>query len=72
MKVWRCCKALFSLGPLERRDAYDILFLYLSCYSLTDGHEDVNEDDRETSFDLRDDWEFWVEIKRGLVKSFIC
>ncbi|CAA3014630.1 uncharacterized protein LOC111390252 [Olea europaea subsp. europaea] len=67
VKVWRCCKALFSLGPLERRDAYDILFLYLSCYSLTDGHEDVNEDDRETSFDLRDDWEFWVEIKRGLL-----
>ncbi|CAI9772460.1 unnamed protein product [Fraxinus pennsylvanica] len=67
VKVWKCCKVLFSLGPLERRDAYDILSLYLSFSSLTDGHEDVNGDDREETFDLRDNWEFWVEVKRGLL-----
>ncbi|KAL2548019.1 tRNA/rRNA methyltransferase (SpoU) family protein [Forsythia ovata] len=67
VKVWKCCKTLFSLGPLERRDAYNILSLYLSFSSFTDGHEDVNGDDREETFDLRDDREFWVEIKRGLL-----
>ncbi|KAH6767928.1 tRNA/rRNA methyltransferase family protein [Perilla frutescens var. frutescens] len=67
MKIWKCCKLLFSLGSLERRDAYDILSLYLSFPSPIDEHEDLNVGGRERKFDLRDDQEFWDEIKRGLL-----
>ncbi|KAI3453453.1 hypothetical protein Pfo_010116 [Paulownia fortunei] len=67
MKIWKCCKLLFSLGSLERRDAYDILSLCLSFSSPTDEHEDVNVGGREEIFDLIADQEFWDEIKRGLL-----
>ena len=61
MKVWNCCRALFSLGPLERRDAYNVLSLYLSFFPCTEEGEDAEE------FDIRAEKEFWDEIKRGLV-----
>lgn len=69
MKIWKCCKLLFSLGSLERRDAYDILSLYLSFPSPIDEHEVVNVGGRDETFDLRADQEFWDEIKRGLVNG---
>ncbi|KAL7150015.1 hypothetical protein ABFS83_05G079800 [Erythranthe nasuta] len=64
MKIWNCCKLLFSLGSLERRDAYDILSLYLSS-SSTDEPEDVSG--REEINELKSDQGFWDEIKRGLL-----
>lgn len=66
-EIWSCCKALFSLGTLERRDAYTVLSLYLSYFSSTEGCEDVNASDKAKEFDIRAESEFWGEIKRGLV-----
>ncbi|KAL1536409.1 tRNA (guanosine(18)-2'-O)-methyltransferase [Salvia divinorum] len=67
VKIWKCCKLLFVLGSLERRDAYDILSLYFSLPSPADGHKDLDIGGREGKFDLRDDQTFWDEIKRGLL-----
>ncbi|GFP96490.1 hypothetical protein PHJA_001793100 [Phtheirospermum japonicum] len=67
MKIWKCCKLLFSMGSLERRDAYSILTLYLCFSSQTDETGDVNVGGRVETFDLRVDQEFWDEIKRGLL-----
>ncbi|KAK6146394.1 hypothetical protein DH2020_020263 [Rehmannia glutinosa] len=67
MKIWKSCKLLFSMGSLERRDAYNVLSLYLSFSSPTDEPEDVTVGGREETFDLRADQEFWDEIKRGLL-----
>ncbi|KAL3619436.1 hypothetical protein CASFOL_037006 [Castilleja foliolosa] len=64
MKIWTCCKLLFSMGPLERRDAYNILSLYLCFSSPTD---ETGDGGRVETFDLRVDQEFWDEIKRGLL-----
>lgn len=58
---------MFSLGTLERRDAYTVLSLYLSYFSSTEGCEDVNASDKAKEFDIRAESEFWGEIKRGLV-----
>lgn len=67
MKIWNCCKILFTLGSLERRDAYDILSLYLSFPSPIDEDKDLDVGGREEKFDLRGDDLFWDEMKRGLV-----
>ncbi|XP_019190926.1 PREDICTED: uncharacterized protein LOC109185383 isoform X1 [Ipomoea nil] len=74
--LWKSCKALFSLGPLERRDAYSTLSLYLSFFSIargSHGPEDASLNGKETMFDLRAQKEFWDEIKKGLVnkESFV-
>ncbi|XP_065856837.1 uncharacterized protein [Euphorbia lathyris] len=66
-KIWKCCKLLFSLGPLERRDAYCILSLYLSFFYRVEGSENADSIDSPEEFDVRDEREFWDEIKRGLV-----
>lgn len=66
-KIWKCCRTLFSLGPLERRDAFTVLSLYLSYSSYTEGSENSDRSDRGEEFDIRDVKEFWGEIKRGLV-----
>ncbi|CAF2042027.1 unnamed protein product, partial [Brassica napus] len=45
-KDWECCKKLFSVGSIERRDGYSVLFLCLSSGSWTDGTEScVSEKD---------------------------
>ncbi|XP_073307956.1 uncharacterized protein [Primulina huaijiensis] len=67
MKLWKCCKLLFSSGSLERRDAYDILSLCLSFSPPNDDHQDANVGAEEAIFDLRADKAFWDEIKRGLL-----
>ncbi|XP_057773845.1 uncharacterized protein LOC130993110 isoform X2 [Salvia miltiorrhiza] len=67
IKIWKCIKLLFTLGSLERRDAYDILSLYLSLPSPVDEHKDLDMGGREGEFDLRDDQTFWDEIRRGLL-----
>ncbi|KAK3428925.1 hypothetical protein EUGRSUZ_E00353 [Eucalyptus grandis] len=66
-KIWKCCRTLFFLGNLERRDAYRVLSLYLSFSACTEksGHGDTNGGDKE--FDIRGEKEFWDEMKRGLV-----
>lgn len=66
-KIWECCKLLFSLGPLERRDAYCVLSLYLSFFYGVEGPENADSINRAEEFDVRDEREFWDEIKRGLV-----
>ncbi|KAM7494028.1 hypothetical protein LguiB_028637 [Lonicera macranthoides] len=67
MKIWKCCKTLFSLGPLERRDAYCVLSLYVSFFPSIDEYEDVEVGGKIEAFDLRAEKEFWDEMKRGLV-----
>ncbi|XP_059657675.1 uncharacterized protein LOC132304137 isoform X2 [Cornus florida] len=66
-EIWKCCRILFSLGPLERKDAYGVLSLHLSFFSYISGCEDVGMGERDGGFDLRAEKEFWEEIKRGLV-----
>lgn len=67
MKIWKCCKTLFSLGTSERRDAYSVLSLYISFFPCIDGHEDVEVGGKNDAFNLRAEKEFWDEMKRGLV-----
>ncbi|KDP39960.1 hypothetical protein JCGZ_03491 [Jatropha curcas] len=66
-KIWNCCKSLLSCGPLERRDAYCVLSLYLSFLSRVERCQNADASVRAEEFDVRAEREFWVEIKRGLV-----
>ncbi|KAI7987820.1 putative methyltransferase TARBP1 [Camellia lanceoleosa] len=68
-KIWPCCRTLFSMGPLERRDSYNVLSLYFSFFSCTDGCDNDDASDREEGFDIRAEKEFWDEIKKGLKQS---
>lgn len=63
-EIWSCCSMLLSHGPLERRDAYAILSLF---FSFTQGCEDVCLSDISEEFDIRQEKEFWDEMKKGLV-----
>ncbi|KAK7386290.1 hypothetical protein VNO78_26419 [Psophocarpus tetragonolobus] len=68
IKLWNCCRTLFSIGPLERREAYDILSLYFSFSWSTEECEDADSDIIKTEeFGIRAEKEFWDEIKIGLV-----
>ncbi|KAL1136567.1 hypothetical protein V6Z11_A12G247800 [Gossypium hirsutum] len=67
MRVWKCCRKLFSLGSLERRDAYRILSLYLSYFSCGGTFQNANMSDGAEEFDIRSEKDLWNEIKRGLV-----
>ncbi|PRQ18401.1 putative tRNA (guanosine(18)-2'-O)-methyltransferase [Rosa chinensis] len=67
MKIWKCCGTLFSLGTVERRDAFGILSLYLSFFPFTEESGDTNMSDKVECFDIRAETKFWDEIKRGLV-----
>jgi len=66
-RIWECCKKLFSVGSIERRDAYSVLSLCLSSGSWTDGTESFVSEKDAVQFDLRSEQEFWDEIKIGLV-----
>ncbi|CAN4078084.1 unnamed protein product [Withania somnifera] len=66
-KLWKSCKTLFSLGPLERRDAYAILSLYLSFFTYTDEFQYSCMSSTTEMFDLRAEKQFWDEMKNGLV-----
>ncbi|XP_060207448.1 uncharacterized protein LOC132635184 isoform X2 [Lycium barbarum] len=66
-KLWRSCKTLFSLGTLERRDAYAILSLYLSFFTYTDECQYSYMSSTTKMFDLRAEKQFWDEMKKGLV-----
>ncbi|PIA40951.1 hypothetical protein AQUCO_02300016v1 [Aquilegia coerulea] len=65
--IWKCCQALFSLGPLERRDAYSVLSLYISILYSKESHRDITLINGDEEFDIRAEQEFWEEIKKGLV-----
>ncbi|GAV91703.1 hypothetical protein CFOL_v3_35093, partial [Cephalotus follicularis] len=67
VKIWKCCRTLFSLGPLERRDAYTVLSLYVSFLSRGKKCQNADMKDKAEEFDLSAEKEFWDEIKRGLV-----
>lgn len=73
MKIWKCCKKLFSFGTLERRDAYRILSLYLCFFPHNEelGVAGMCDDGEESDIADKDIWE---EIKRGLVvkHTFDC
>ncbi|XP_077235143.1 tRNA/rRNA methyltransferase (SpoU) family protein [Tasmannia lanceolata] len=66
-KIWECCKSLFSRGPLERQDAYSLLALYLSFLLHIEGYENDAVRNGASEFDVREEKEFWEEIRRGLV-----
>ncbi|KAI3973692.1 hypothetical protein MKX01_031112 [Papaver californicum] len=63
-KIWKCCRKMFTLGPLGRKDAYNVLSLYLS---HAKGFEVDVVDNGGNEFDIRAEKEFWDEIKQGLV-----
>ncbi|CAI8609508.1 unnamed protein product [Vicia faba] len=69
MKIWNCCKTLFSMGPLERREGYNTLSLYFSFSWLAEEYEISDSDTviQTEEFDIRAEKEFWDEIKMGLV-----
>jgi hypothetical protein len=69
MKIWNCCKTLFSMGSLERREGYNTLSLYFSFSWPTEEHEISDSDTviKAEEFDIRAEKEFWEEIKMGLV-----
>ncbi|KAG7955622.1 hypothetical protein I3843_11G082000 [Carya illinoinensis] len=66
-KIWKCCRTLFSLGTLERRDAYNVLSMYFSSLPCTEQCDVADTSVSEEEFDIRSEKEFWDEIKRGLV-----
>ncbi|KAJ0236798.1 tRNA/rRNA methyltransferase [Hirschfeldia incana] len=66
-RIWECCKKLFSVGSIERRDAYSVLSLCLSSGSWTDETESYVSEKDPVEFDFRSEQEFWGEIKKGLV-----
>ncbi|KAG2238964.1 hypothetical protein Bca52824_089824 [Brassica carinata] len=66
-RIWECCKKLFSVGSIERRDAYSVLSLCLSSGSWTDGTEIYVSEKDPVEFDFRSEQVFWEEIKKGLV-----
>ena len=66
LRLWKCSKALFSMGSVERRDAYGVISLYLSYFCSVDCAQ-VKMYDKAEEFDIRAEQEFWDEIKRGLV-----
>ncbi|CAJ2663943.1 unnamed protein product [Trifolium pratense] len=69
MKIWNCCKTLFSMGPLERREGYNTLSLYFSFSWPAEEYEFSDSDTviKTEEFDIRGEKEFWDEIKTGLV-----
>ncbi|PNY04748.1 tRNA/rRNA methyltransferase SpoU family protein [Trifolium pratense] len=69
MKIWNCCKTLFSMGPLERREGYNTLSLYFSFSWPAEEYEFSDSDTviKTEEFDIRAEKEFWDEIKTGLV-----
>ncbi|KAK7262184.1 hypothetical protein RJT34_29746 [Clitoria ternatea] len=69
IKLWNCCKTLFSVGPLERREAYNVLSLYFSFSWSAEGCEGADSGAiiKTEEFDIRQEKEFWDEIKMGLV-----
>lgn len=69
-KIWKCCRTLFSLGPLERRDAYNVLSMYFSSLPCMEQCDVADTSVSEEEFDIRSEKEFWDEIKRGLVTEF--
>jgi len=58
---------MFSLGHLERLDAYNVLSLYFSSFYCMEPNEILARDNILEEFDLRSEKEFWDEIRRGLV-----
>lgn len=67
IKIWNCCRTLFSGGLLERRNAYNVLSLYFSVSWPTEECEDADTTIGIEEFDIRAEKEFWDEIKMGLV-----
>ncbi|KHN01629.1 hypothetical protein glysoja_012940 [Glycine soja] len=69
IKLWNCCRTLFSIGPLERRAAYTILSLYFAFSWSSEECEDADIDTiiKTEEFDIRAEKEFWDEIKIALV-----
>ncbi|KAK4262528.1 hypothetical protein QN277_028078 [Acacia crassicarpa] len=69
VKLWNCCRTLFSMGILERREAYNVLSLYFSFIPYIEEHEDADTISRMEQFGIIAVKEFWDEIKRGLVNK---
>lgn len=72
LKIWECCETLFSLGSVERRDAYNILSLQLSvsaCYDCNDMTDNTIRGVQD--FEMRTKKEFWKQIKNGLASESI-
>ncbi|XP_020262865.1 uncharacterized protein LOC109838846 [Asparagus officinalis] len=71
-KIWNVCISMFSLGHLERLDAYNVLSLYFSSFYMIKLKENTEGGSICKEFDLRAEREFWKEIQRGLVDKDPC
>ncbi|KAK9132748.1 hypothetical protein Scep_012276 [Stephania cephalantha] len=66
-RIWICCKSLFCLGQAERRDGYNILYLY---QSLLLHSKESKVGASCNGFEWKTvtaEPEFWDEIRSGLV-----
>ncbi|XP_064989875.1 uncharacterized protein LOC135627659 isoform X4 [Musa acuminata AAA Group] len=64
--LWNCCSSLFTLGHLERLDAFSILSLYFSRFYEIEDFE-LSVDKTTYALNIIAKKEFWEEIRRGLV-----
>ncbi|GAB2273234.1 hypothetical protein Dimus_008034 [Dionaea muscipula] len=69
MQTWKCCRVLFAMGLMEKRDAFGIISLYLSFFPLIELSEDADKDNGVDIWDIRAEKELWEEIKKGLVEK---
>ncbi|CAL9207649.1 unnamed protein product [Musa hybrid cultivar] len=65
-ELWNCCSSLFTLGHLERLDAFSILSLYFSRFYEIEDFE-LSVDKTTYALNIIAKKEFWEEIRRGLV-----
>ncbi|WOL09568.1 hypothetical protein Cni_G18321 [Canna indica] len=66
-ELWKCCSSLFTLGHLERLDAFTILSLYFSTFYETKEFDKLSANDTNEVLDVIAKEEFWEEIRKGLV-----
>ncbi|XP_065031329.1 uncharacterized protein LOC103970039 isoform X3 [Musa acuminata AAA Group] len=65
-ELWNCCSSLFTLGHLERLDAFSILSLYFSIFYEREDFE-LSVDKTTYALNIIAKKEFWEEIRKGLV-----
>ncbi|CAL9124432.1 unnamed protein product [Musa textilis] len=66
-ELWNCCSSLFTLGHLERLDAFSILSLYFSRFYEIEDFDKLSVDKTTYALNIIAKKEFWEEIRKGLV-----
>lgn len=66
-RIWDQCIALYSLGPLERRDVFNVLSLCAPLFSVNKDDRSMYQGDFMEEFDVRKEESLWKMIRKGLV-----